>query len=188
MPHGVPVAHLEGADEYFRRLDAELIEEARKHDAAREEHRLLGEAAGVEDSAIIEELERLGYTAETVRLLPLAPLVELAWADGSINPVERKLICARAGEMGIAENTEAYAQLTAWLARRPPPEFFLGTWRALRARLAALPAGERHAEGEAIARRCRDFANSSCAHFGWSSRICAVKQKLLDQIAGHLSG
>jgi len=42
MRNSMPVAHLESEEEYFHRLDQELIEELRKRAAAEEEHRSSG--------------------------------------------------------------------------------------------------------------------------------------------------
>jgi hypothetical protein len=183
MHRGVPVAHLESEEEYFHKLDAELIEEARKRMAAEAEHRRIAEISHIEDPEILEIIEKLGYTHETINLLELVPLVELAWSDGAISPIERDQIFAVAKERAIEENTPAYERLTAWLAERPSREFFEGTWRALEAEFAGLPEIEREVRKNALIRTCKQFASATCEHFGWASHICAAKRKLLQEIA-----
>ena len=106
---------LEG--EYFHRREREILEKLRRR-------RELAEAAGVEDEELLKDLEFLGYDRSTVALLPLVPLVQMAWADGKVGPKERELILAYAKVRGIEEGTEAHAKLVASLERLPPAENF----------------------------------------------------------------
>jgi len=188
MRRGVSIAHLDTEDEYFHRQDAELMEELRKRDAAEEEHRQMAEASQIEDRKILEALERLGFTHTTVILLPLVPLVELAWIDGSVSSVERDRILALAAERAVNEYTPAYPQLIAWLDQCPSPGFFEGTGRAMEAVFESLPANERKARADALVQACTEFASASCARFGWTSRICAAKRELLREISRRLGG
>ena len=47
---------------------------------------------GLSDPGLLQELQSLGFTTDTVALLPLVPLVQVAWADSGITPAERDLI------------------------------------------------------------------------------------------------
>jgi hypothetical protein len=183
MHHAVPVAHLESEEEYFHKLDAELIEEARKRAASEAEHQRIAEMTHIGDPGILATIEKLGYTHETIGLLEIVPLVELAWSDGAISPIERDHIFAMAKDRGIEENTPAYEQLHAWLAERPAREFFEGTWRAIEAQFTGLPEIEREVRKNALIRTCKQFASATCEHFGWASHICAAKRKLLQEMA-----
>jgi len=187
MRHGVPVGHVESEEEYFHRRDAELIDEMSKHAAAEQERRLLAEASRIDDPKTLHALERLGYTHTTVVLLPLVPLIELAWIDGTISPIERNGIVAMAVKCGIAETSPAHGELMAWLDRRPTAEFFEETWRAIEMMLASAPEGERLARKRSLIEDCQQFAVASCERFGWASRICKEKRKLLQAIAFRLS-
>ena len=193
MRNSMPVAHLESEEEYFHRLDQELIEELRKRAAAEEEHRLIGEASHIADSRILERLEKLGYTHATVILLELVPLIELAWSDGAVRSIERDRILAMAGARGVQEGTPAYEQLLAWLEQSPSGEFFEETWHAIEREFESLPAGERELRKNGLLKACREFASATCQHFGWATHICAAKRKLLYEIdarlaEGHVEG
>jgi hypothetical protein len=52
----------------------------------------------------------------------------------------------------------------------------------------SLPANERKAGKDALVQTCTEFASASCERFGWTSRICAAKRKLLKEIARRLDG
>jgi hypothetical protein len=99
-------------EEYFRKHEQELIEKLRRRAAAETTRQQLGEQAGVADEEILQDLENLGYTPETVSLLHLVPLVHLAWAEGGVSDRERELIVQAARARGIEAGTPADAQLT----------------------------------------------------------------------------
>jgi hypothetical protein len=178
--------HIDSEEEYFHRLDAELIEKMRTCAASEEWRRRLAEASQVRDSKVLESLEKLGYTPTTVRLLRLVPLVQVAWSDGWVSPIERDRIVAIAGLHEVKENTPGYQQLMAWLDQRPPEEFFEGTLSAIRAVLESLPPDQRETCRSAILDGCREVASASCGFFGWASRICGAKCKLVDEIGKRL--
>jgi len=181
MRSGVPVAHLESEQEYFHRLDSQLIQEMRERAAREETHRRMAELSRIEDPRIIEALENLGYTHTTIILLELVPLIELAWSDGSISPAELNWILHFASAHGIMEGTPAWRQLESWLDHCPSAAFFEGTWHAIEAHATFLSAEERTAAREALIQACTEFATATCQRFGWHSRICAAKRKVLEE-------
>src|SRR5262245_63465044 len=83
-------------DEYFRKRDQELVERARLLAEDQAKLQRLAEAAGVQDEHILRDLQRLGYTAETVSLLHVVPLIEVAFADGVASEPERAAIITAA--------------------------------------------------------------------------------------------
>jgi hypothetical protein len=182
----VPVGHIPSEEEYFHRLDCQLIDEMRKRAAAEEQRRRMAEASRIEDPRVLKALEKLGYTHTTIILLHVVPLIELAWSDGSVSPAEREGILAVAAARGLSEDTPAWRQLAFWLENCPSPAFFEGTWRGVIAQLDSLPAEERTASKNALIQSCADFASASCRRFGWSSRICKAKQTLLSEIGDRL--
>jgi hypothetical protein len=81
------------------------------------------------DAELKRALKQLGVDRLTVRALPLLPLVQVAWADGLIQPAERGLIREIAQRHGL-EGAELVT-LDRWLARRPTREEFALAQRAL---------------------------------------------------------
>ena len=109
----------------------------RKADSASRAHKELGERSGLHDPELLRELEQLGFTPETLSLLPLVPVLQVAWAEGSVSPEERKLIIDLARTRGIAVDSVADRQLREWLAHRPPQNVFTRAGRLIAAMLAA---------------------------------------------------
>jgi hypothetical protein len=132
-------------EEYFRKREQELIEKLRTRAAAEAELHRLGEQAGVADEEILQNLQGLGYTPETVMLLHLVPLVQMAWADGGVSDRERALIVEAARARGVEAGSPADRQLAEWLTSRPSEQLFERTLCAIRGLLEARPAVEREA-------------------------------------------
>ena len=122
-------------DDYFRKKDRELIEKMRSAAAADRAKSELSAKTGLSDPALLEELDALGFTPDTISVLPLVPIVEMAWAEGGITPAERALLVKLARERGIAEGSPADRQLSEWMARQPSPDVFARATRLIRAML-----------------------------------------------------
>jgi hypothetical protein len=83
----------------------------------------MAEALGLADDEILRELQALGYTSETVSLLHLAPLIQVAWAGGKVTEGERRLIYDLARSRSIEADSPADQRLTEWLDARPAGDF-----------------------------------------------------------------
>src|ERR1017187_7641658 len=94
------------------------------------------------DQSILRNLQDLGYTRDTVMLLPLVPLVQVAWADGELTWREGERIRELAHVRGLGEGTPAFDLLETWLNHRPSDEFFLKTLCVIRNLLSALHLDE----------------------------------------------
>src|SRR5215218_561675 len=113
---------LEG--DYFRKKDRELIEKLRAAADAQQARAELGRQSGLDDPELIQELQDLGFAPDTLGLLPLVPVIQVAWAEGGITKAERELIVSLARRRGIEAGSAADTQLTAWLATRPAEAAF----------------------------------------------------------------
>lgn len=177
------IGHLTSEEEYFHQLDVELIDKMRRRAVLDEQRRSMAEASRINDPSILETLEKLGYNPGTVPLLCLVPLVQLAWADGTVRGAERQQVLAIARLHGVNENTPAYQQLVAWLDQPPPEAFFEGTLRVIRAVLASLPQDERQARQRDLNQCCMDVASAAGWHLG---KLGAAERRLLEKIQQHL--
>lgn len=148
-------------EEYFQRQEQALIAQLQQRREKEATRGRLAERAGVADPQILLELEMLGYTPETVRLLHLVPLLQVAWADGSVSEAERALIVEAARARGIEADSVAHTQLADWLASRPSPDLFEGTLVAIRAMLQAHPMAERESARQDVLSACTAVASAS---------------------------
>jgi hypothetical protein len=172
-------------DEYFWKKDQELIEKMRRTAAAEQAKREMGAAVGLSDPDLIEELQTLGFTPETVALLPFMPLVQMAWAEGGVTAAEREMIVKLVRSRGIVEGSAADHQLSVWLANRPAPQVFAQATRLIRAMLdSPTPAG---LTADDVVTHCESIAAASGGVFGMK-RISAEERALISTIATALKG
>ncbi len=172
-------------DEYFRKKDKELIEKMRRAATATDARAEMGKKTGLTDPEMLQELETLGFTPETVALLPLMPVVQMAWAEGGVTPAERSQIVKLARARGIQEGGAADRQLSDWLDRRPGAHVFTHATRLIRAMLAAPGHGDLTAED--LVKHCEAIAAASGGIMG-IHRVSAEERQLLATLAAELKG
>ena len=145
-------------EEYFHARERSLLD--RMHQLAALEAELEGirSAAGVAADDIAQAVRELGYQPETIPLVYLAPLVQVAWADGRLTAREREDIEAAARARGIEAGSAAHQQLLQWLDAAHPDGRFRGTLQVLRRLLDALPAAERAAAEREVLVSCYGIA------------------------------
>jgi hypothetical protein len=174
-------------EEYFRRKDRELIEKIRQKAVAEDSQRALGALTGVTDPEVLRELQSLGFTPDTIALLPLMPVLQVAWAEGGVTPVERHLIEKLANARGIAPGSGADAQLMDWLANRPSDAVFSGAARLIHALLESGSSLTSDLTADGLVDYCEQVASVSGGIFGLG-RVSREERDLLASIARDLKG
>ncbi len=147
----------------------------------------LAALTGIVNEEILTTLQELGYTRETVKLLHLVPLVQVAWASGSVTPSERVLALRLGEARGIEKASLAWEQLINWLDERPSDEFFLTTLRIIRHLLEFQTVNESVAGRTDLISHCIRIATTSGDFLGIGSKISEGEQAALDQIVEELT-
>ena len=174
-------------DEYFRKKDQQLLEKLRQAGAADRARRDMGARIGSDDPEMLEELQALGFTPDTVIVLPMVPVVQMAWVDGRVAPAESALIVKLARARGIAEGSPADRLLSEWLTRQPGPQVLASATRLIHAMLAAQPSDHPDLTADDLVRYSESIAEASGGVFG-INRISAEERALLTTIAAGLKG
>src|SRR5215470_8713559 len=130
-------------EEYFGRKNQELIEKMRRQRAREADRQKMSEMMGVNDQEVLEALQDLGYTSETIQLLHIVPLVEVAWTEGGVADREREMIFKIAKARGVQPGGVAHDMLSHWLENKPSERFFENSLRAIRVVLDLLPDEQR---------------------------------------------
>jgi len=169
-------------DEYFHRKEKELIEKLRQRRAAEAQLKELAAATGIPNEEILQTLQELGYTRDTVALLHLVPLIHIAWVDGSVTSREREMILEAAGLRGVEQSSPAYQQLTEWLDHRPSEEFFDKTLRIISGLLETTPERDQAGASSVLSESIR-IAGASGGILGFGNKISDEEQALLQRIA-----
>ena len=168
-------------EEYFRKKDRELVEKMRRAAEAEQARADLSAKTGLTDPALVTELQELGFTPETVALLPLVPLVQVAWAEGGVTEAERAQILKLARSRGIAEGSAADRQLAGWLDQRPADSVFTQATRLIRAMLDSSPAAAGMTADDLV-RYCESIAEASGGFFG-INRVGSDEKAILASLA-----
>lgn len=174
-------------EEYFRKKEQELLEQIRRRTALQSRREELAEATGIADEEILATLREMGYTRETVGLLHLVPLVQVAWASGSVTPRERELVLRLSEWRGVRNDGPAWEQLNNWLDERPSDDFFLKTLRIIRRLLDSQTMKEQVTSRTDLISFCIRIANASGGFLGIGSKISEGEQTALDQIVEELN-
>lgn len=142
----------------------------------------LRDAIGITDDATLETLGDLGFTPETVRLLPFVPVVHVAWTEGGMSGRERNLIQGLAQRGGIQYGSRAYELLTEWTGQPLPHGFFESSLAAIRASLDAMPAGTRADSVRSIMDNCTRVATASRESATGREGLSASEHDILELI------
>jgi hypothetical protein len=186
MPEDHPLAERGRSleEEYFRARDRELIEKMKRAAAADQARQQLHDRTGLQDPELVKELEALGFTPDTVDLLPFVPLIQVAWAEGGVSDAERKLVTRLARSRGISEGSAADLQLIDWLENQPSADVFVRAMRLVRALLAS-PAQQTAMTADDLVKYSENIAEASGGIFGLK-RISAEERTVLDALAAEL--
>lgn len=169
---------------WAKKHDQELIEDAqraRRHHEAREELRA---RTGLPEPAL-DELEALGFTPDTISLLPLVPLVQMAWAEGKVTAAERTTLLNLARTRNIEEGSAADKKLNEWLVHRPAEKVFASAGHLIASMLSGPSAN--HLSADDVVKYCEIIASASGGMLG-IHRISAEERALLASIAAELKG
>ncbi|MEC9398934.1 MAG: hypothetical protein VYE40_17675 [Myxococcota bacterium] len=170
-------------DKYFKQRELE------RREAARRERELAAlrqtEREGIAEvlnttEEIAEEALELGFSQETARVLPLIPLIQVAWVDGSVSTAEERAILDLAVARGLEKGTPSFDFLTRLLAERPADLFFERTNRVIAELVQADPDSW---VKKTVPELCKEVADASGGFFGLGNRISKEEQDLIDEIA-----
>ena len=104
---------------FFLEEDRKLIEKLKLQKQHEERKAKLTRLFGIHDEDLLHKLLELNIHDETLAALMLIPLLEVAWADGDIQPKEQEAILAMAEKSGLQKGSAEYEMLDRWLMRKP---------------------------------------------------------------------
>jgi hypothetical protein len=114
-------------DEFFYKHQAELIAQRKAEKEAQDKIKAMSEASGIKSKELLEKLIDLGLHSETMCALTIIPLIEVAWASGTVEDGERKVLMKAAEEHGIRKGSPGHDMLEHWLSKKPGKDL-LDSW------------------------------------------------------------
>ena len=151
---------------FFAQHNQKLLRELKRQAAQRERREALARATGISNVELLDKLIELDVNVERAAAFTLVPVVEVAWADGEVQPKEREAILRAAAEQGLNPGTIAYELVESWLERAPDPRL-LHVWKAYTsAFVASLTPEQRGALRHDLLHRARAVAEAAGGFLG----------------------
>jgi hypothetical protein len=139
----------------------------------------LSKVSGIVNKAVLKEMVSQGIRPEILAALCLVPIIEVAWADGSIDAQERKAVLEGAKKHGFGED---HAILQEWLKHRPDASL-LDAWQKYMEGLCEILSKHTFAVlKNEILERTRIVAKASGGLLCITNPISPAEQAVLDSI------
>lgn len=140
----------------------------------------LAKVSGIVNTNILKELVALNIRPEILSALCLVPIIEVAWADGTIEEKERQAILEGARKNGFEEDHEI---LKEWLQRKPD-KTLMDAWMAYMSGFCEIIGKESLASLKAdILEHARMVAEASGGFLGLTNPVSEMEKAVLDSIA-----
>ena len=172
-------------DAYFRQEEAKLIEKLRNKAQLDEIAVALGQHLQIDNPDLLQRLRDLGITLDTAPAFFLAPLIQVAWAEGKVSKAERSAVLRLAQRRGVDAHSTAYRKIEEWLTVRPSDAFFDTAAELLKYTFAVLPLNEREERIKSIVQACHEVAEASGGLgrlLGLGDGVSGVEAATLDDI------
>lgn len=175
-------------EKFFQQREKERHERQRRESelAALAQVEREGIAASLHtDDDVAAEALALGFDAQTARVLPLMPLIQVAWADGSVSGAEESKVLEFAQSRGLQPETAPYRFLKRVLVERPSDLFFERVNRVLMHIVQADPSSW---VKKSIPELCKEVAEASGGVLGvFGEKISDEERELIDQLTAQFN-
>jgi len=160
---------------FFARESEKYRKAMQDKEQAQNNKEALSASSGITDDAVLEQLIALNIGSDTLAALALVPLVEVAWADGTMDDRERNAILQAAGDSGLSGDSAAL--LDGWLATQPNSEVLSGWKDYVSALTGTLDATARESLKQELLSRARTVAESAGGILGMGKISSEEKTK-----------
>lgn len=167
---------------FFRKEDEKLLQKMRAESERCSQREALSKACGIHEVAVLDTLVSLGIDAEMAAAFGLVPLIEIAWAEGHVEPRERTAVLSAATAVGIESGSPALELLGSWLDHRPEPGV-LAAWEAYaRALVTSLDAGSLQQLRSEVLGHARTVAEAAGGFLGLGNKVSKKEEAVLARI------
>jgi len=171
--------------DYFRKENERLLEKLRQGAKLDDIAKALGEKLQVDNQELLARIRGLDLTREAAPALFLTPLVQVAWAEGSVGNREREAVLRLARERDVEEGSPTYLQLVEWLKVRPSDAVFDVGLEVIKYGLAVLPPREMEERIVRLIDACHEVAAASGTELarllGLGDGVSRVEAHMLDE-------
>ena len=167
-------------DLFFSRLDSNLIKQMRTDDDRQADVESLKEISGITDENVLQKLVEFGVSDETYRAVQLIPLILVAWADGELDPEERRAVLQAAHGNSIEHGTASHSLLENWLQQNPK-DLDVAWFSFMESLLPILPPEEKSSLRATVIDGSISVAESAGGLMGTFFTVCKEEGELIDR-------
>ncbi|MBE2248743.1 MAG: hypothetical protein IAE78_04270 [Myxococcus sp.] len=106
-------------DQFFKKQNDAALQKLKDQQARAATTAEIQRLTGITNPAVLDALCNLKLGGAAVMVMSLFPLIEVAWADGSVTEKERRVVLQQAENVGVGAGTEAALLLAQWLDEKP---------------------------------------------------------------------
>jgi hypothetical protein len=180
LDQGFPSSLSSGLENlFFLKEDQKLIEKLRTMKKINETKEELSKVSGIKNEKILQKLVDLKVRPETLASITLVPLVEVAWADGSVDDSETKAVLDAMEEMGFSKGGNDYEIVVQWMTHQPAPELLEAWTHYIQGLCEQLSPEEKKTLRHDITGHTRDVAMASGGFLGLGNKISEEESLVL---------
>ncbi len=173
--------------EYFHKKDAQLVGKLKAVFNRKLDREELRKTTGISNDEVLDRLLAVNAKGELLLAFRLYPLVEIAWADGKVDPRETKAVIDAAIRLGVPTGSAAVKALEDWLKRGPTADGRVA-WRAFAGELRkTLNPAELATFRNDLLEGAKAVAKASGGILGVAFEISGKEQRVLDGISEALT-
>ncbi|MFO0600228.1 MAG: hypothetical protein U0228_33270 [Myxococcaceae bacterium] len=169
-------------EQFFQQHDKDLVQKMKE--AADKQHTKdeLHKLTGINNDALLGALADMQLGGAATLVMSLFPIVEIAWADGSVDAKERKVILELSRTIGVEPGSPAYNYLGKWLETKPELSWHTLWADYVKALSAKMKPDDKAMLKATVLGRARVVAEASGGFMGLLFRISEAEKKVLEKL------
>jgi hypothetical protein len=165
-------------DAFFLKQDKKLTEQLAAMKKMKETKANLKKVSGIENDAVLQKLIDLKIPPHIVASLSMIPLVEVAWADGTIGEKEHEAIL-KAANLNSDIDREL---LKSWLSNKPEPVLLEAWTLYVNGLCDQMSADEKKILKETLLSHAYNVANVEGGFLGVGSKLSKKEKDMLQKL------
>jgi hypothetical protein len=169
-------------DLFFLKQDAILMEEFHRMEQMKETKESLAKVSGITNDEILQKFVDLDIRPDIMASLALIPLIEAAWADGSVDEKEKAAVLEAAAKSFFAKDSIDFKLLSQWLEHRPPHSLLDAWTHYIEGLCEKLTAAQKSILKNELIGHARQIAQAAGGFLGLGNKISDEERRVLDYL------
>ncbi len=169
-------------DLFFIKEDQKLIDKLKEMKKLKETKEALSKVSGIRNEQVLQKLMELNVRPETLTSLSFIPLVEVAWADGSIDKEEAQKILSASEKMGFKKGSPEHEILSQWMSHQPPKELLDAWIHYISGLCEKLSDNEKNDLKKELLTNVRSIAMASGGFLGLGNKISKSEAVIIEKL------